>query len=142
MCRQGDYAKAETYFLKAVKDPHYVNTGSAYENAGLCVLAIPDKEKAKIYFKTALDQDPSRRESLYELVKLASKDGKDLEAFEMLQQYPDLVANDPIFLPLAKEIASRAGKPEVAAEYEKNLIKLGSHLDNSGVNDEYDSHNG
>ena len=41
LCRQGDYKKAENYFLKAVKDVQYVNTAGAYENAGLCALSDP-----------------------------------------------------------------------------------------------------
>jgi type IV pilus assembly protein PilF len=143
LCKQGDYSKAETYFLKAVKDPQYIHTAGAYENAGLCVLAIPDTEKAKLYFNKALSQDPSRRESLYELVKLASKEGHDEHAFQLLQQHPDLVLDDRIFLDLAKNIAKKAGQFEVAAEYENSLAKLETKIDNSsGVNNEYNSSNG
>jgi type IV pilus assembly protein PilF len=142
LCRQGDYKKAETYFLKAVKDEQYVHTAGAYENAGLCALAIPDDDKAKIYFTNALNQDPSRKESLYELVKLESKMGHDSEAFELLQNHPDLVLNDSVFLAFAKDIANKAGKYEIAAEYENSFKKLELNTDNSGVNDEYNSHNG
>jgi type IV pilus assembly protein PilF len=143
LCKQGEYKKAETYFLKAVKDPQYINTAAAYENAGLCVLAIPDTEKAKFYFNKALNQDPSRRESLYELVKLSSKEGHDEHAFQLLQQHPELVVDDKIFLDLAKNIANKIGKYEVAAEYENSLVKLDTKIDNSsGVNNEYNSHNG
>jgi type IV pilus assembly protein PilF len=142
LCRQGDYKKAEGYFLKAVRDVQYVNTSAAYENAGLCALAIPENDKAKLYFTSALDQDPSRRESLYELVKLESKMGDDAKAYSLLQEHPDLVLNDRIFLSLAKDIANKAGKYAEAAEYENNFRKMQSTADNSGVNDEYNSHNG
>lgn len=70
LCRQKNYQLAEHYFLKAVKDMQYLNTSGAYENAGLCALEIPDFHKAKLYFTMALNQDPSRRESLNELAKL------------------------------------------------------------------------
>ncbi|MCL5273088.1 MAG: type IV pilus biogenesis/stability protein PilW, partial [Gammaproteobacteria bacterium] len=142
LCRQGDYKKAEVYFLKAVKDVQYVNTSAAYENAGLCALAIPENDKAKLYFTNALDQDPSRRESLYELIKLESKMGNDAKAYSLLQEHPDLVLNDRIFLSLAKDIATKAGKYTEAAEYENNFRKLEPTADNSGVNDEYNNHNG
>lgn len=140
LCRQGEFKKAEAYFLKAVKDMQYVHTSGAYENAGLCALEIPDEAKAKEYFITALNQDPSRTESLYELVKLESKAGHNSEALDLLQKHPDLVLNDKIFLSLAKDVATKAGKPEIALAYENNLNK--ADLDNSGVNDEYNSHNG
>ncbi|KTD50950.1 type IV pilus assembly protein PilF [Legionella quateirensis] len=142
LCRQGDYQKAETYFLKAVKDVQYINTSAAYENAGLCALAIPDNDKAKLYFTNALDQDPSRKESLYELVKLESKMGHDAEAYSLLQNHPDLVLNDRYFLALAKDIAIKTGNYAVAAEYENNFRKMETTTDNSGANNEYNSHNG
>jgi len=139
LCRQGQYTKAETYFLKAVKDEQYVHTAGAYENAGLCAQAIPDLDKAKLYFTNALNQDPSRKVSLYELVKIESKEGHETEALEMMQKHPDLVLNDQVFLSLAKEIADKAGKYEIAAEYENNLKKIDPHTDNSGVNNEYNT---
>lgn len=142
LCRQGEYKKAESYFLKAVKDVQYVHTSGAYENAGLCALAIPDDEKAKTYFTNALAQDPSRRESLYELVKLESKEGHDTEALDLLQKHPDLVLNDKIFLSLAKDIASKAGKYDIALQYENSFKKTELISDNSGVDNEYNSHNG
>lgn len=142
LCRQGEYKKAETYFLKAVKDVQYIHTSGAYENAGLCALEIPDYDKAKLYFNNALNQDPSRRESLYELVKIESRQGHDKEALELMQKHPDLVLNDRIFLSLAKDIASKAGNYTIAAEYESNFRKMEPTSDNSGVNNEYNNHNG
>lgn len=126
LCRQNDYRKAESYFLKAVKDPNYIHTAGAYENAGLCVLAIPDDEKAKFYFVKALNQDPSRRESLYELVKLESKEDKNEQALQLLEQHSDLVLNDKVLLDMAKDLATKMGKYEIAAEYENSLNKLGA----------------
>lgn len=142
LCRQGDYKKAETYFLKAIADVQYVNTAGAYENAGLCALEIPDADKAKDFFTKAINQDPSKKESLYELVKIESKRGNDAQALELLQQHPDLVLNDRLFLSFAKDIANKAGKYNIAAEYESNLNNMEPTTDNSGVNDEYNSNNG
>lgn len=139
LCRQAEYTQAETYFLKAVKDPQYIHTAGAYENAGLCVLAIPDEKKAKFYFNKALNQDPSRRESFYELVKIENKEGNNEQALQLIQNHPDLVLNDKVLLDLAKIVATNAGKHDLAAEYEKNLTKIDN---SSGVNNEYNSHNG
>lgn len=142
LCRQGDYKNAETYFLKAVKDQNYVHTSGAYENAGLCAMAIPDHDKAILYFTKALNQDPSRKESLYELVKLQSKIAHDKEALELLQKHADLVLNDKVMLALAKDIANRTGQYTLAAEYENSFNKLEQTNNISGVNDEYNSSNG
>lgn len=143
LCRQAEYKKAEGYFLKAVKDPHYINTAGAYENAGLCVLAIPDTEKAKLYFTKAINQDPSRKESFYELVKLEKKEELYEQAFQLIEQHPDLVLSEKALLDIAKDLANKLGKYEMAAAYEDNLNKLVAKTDKtSGVNNEYNSHNG
>lgn len=142
LCRQGDYKSAEIYFLKAVTDQNYVHTSGAYENAGLCAMAIPDHDKAILYFTKALNQDPSRKESLYELVKLQSKMGHDTEALDLLQKYPDLVLNDRVMLALAKDIANRTGQYTLAAEYENSFKKMEPTNNISGVDNEYNSSNG
>ena len=109
--------------MQAVKDQHYVNTSGAYENAGICSLAIPDYKKAKTYFSAALNHDPSRS-SLYELVKIESKEGHDEEALALLQKHSDLVLNDKVFLSLAKDIASKTGKYDIASEFESTFKKM------------------
>ena len=142
LCRQGEYKKAEIYFLKAVKDIQYVNTAGAYENAGLCSLAIPDLDKAKIYFIQALKHDPSRRESLLELVKFNKKMGLNGDALNQLQHYPELVLMDEQLLLLAKELAFLEGNTQLSSEYSTLYTTIKLNNANSGVNDEYDSHSG
>jgi len=70
LCRDHRPVEAEKMFLKAAIIPDYLNTAEAYENAGLCALTIPDKNKAKIYFEKALQQEPQRKISARELEKL------------------------------------------------------------------------
>lgn len=135
LCRQADYKKAEEYFLKAIKQVQYIKTAGAYENAGLCSLAIPDEKKAKMYFTKALEQDPSKSQSLYELVKLESKASNFSEALKLLNKYPELVLNDSMLLAQAKEVAKNAGELKLALEYENNLAMI-----NSGVTNEYNNH--
>jgi len=70
LCRRGQYKDAITYFMLAVHDSQYEHTSAAYENAGLCAILIPDKKKALYYFKKALQQDPSRKQSRDELTRI------------------------------------------------------------------------
>ncbi len=122
LCRLGNYQEAEGYFLSAVKDVHYVNTAGAYENAGLCAAAIPDYQKATRYFIKALEQDPRRQQSLYELVKIELKQHQVQKAFVHMKQYPKLTLNDPALLALATEVSHRLGKTEDEREYEARII--------------------
>ncbi len=139
LCRQGNYNKAEQYFLKAAGDLHYVNTASAYENAGLCALSVARQDKAKFYFTQALRQDPARKVSFYELVKLEVQKGNNKEAFELVEKHRDLVLNDRMLFSLAKEISEKVGRQDVAVKY-KNNKKVDPNLDNGGVNNEYNNH--
>ncbi|CAM3566631.1 twitching motility protein PilF [Legionella oakridgensis] len=142
LCRQGDYKKAEKYFLKAANDVQYIHTAGAYENAGLCALTAPNDEKAMFYFTKALNQDPSRKVSLYELLKLEIKMGKEQAAFALVQNHPDLVLNDKMLLSLAKEVSEKVGQHQIAAQYEQSINNLNSYIDNSGVNNEHNNHSG
>lgn len=73
LCRSGYYKKAIHYFLLASQDTHYLDTASAYENAGLCALKIPDRKQAIAYFSRALEEDPAHTVSIAELNKLGKK---------------------------------------------------------------------
>lgn len=53
LCRQGAYTKAIEHFLSAVRDPDYLGTAGAYENAARCALKIPNQLLADKYFKLA-----------------------------------------------------------------------------------------
>lgn len=73
LCRSHQYKEAIKHFELATKDPDYLDLASAYENAGLCSLKIPDKVLAARYFRQAIAQDPERKTSLKELVKLTQQ---------------------------------------------------------------------
>lgn len=71
LCQTGRYRQAMPYFLAAIQDPDYLYIGSAYENAGLCALKIPDKNLAKQYFAKAVMYDPHRSVAMSELGNLS-----------------------------------------------------------------------
>jgi type IV pilus assembly protein PilF len=145
LCRLGHYVQADAYFLKAVQDVNYVNTAAAYENAGLCAAEIPDNEKAKAYFIKALEQDPRRNQSLFELVSLELKQGNLNRALTYLQSYQAVVLNNRTLLALALETAHKAGNLKFEAFYKQRMSKLnqsGSPTDDTGEKNEHDSSNG
>jgi type IV pilus assembly protein PilF len=70
LCRVGDYKESIQHFLLAAQDTNYLDTASAYENAGLCALKIPNRHQAIAYFKRAIAEDPNRTMAVNELAKL------------------------------------------------------------------------
>ena len=91
------------------------------------------------YFKKALQQDPSREQSLYELVTLEMKQGNTEGALADLQKYPNLSLHNHTLLSLAIDVATKAGKTELATNYKMHLNRLS---DNTGENNEYNHTNG
>ncbi len=140
LCRKGDYKKAEYYFLKAVNDLQYIHTAGAYENAGLCALSAANKSKAKLYFIKALNQDPARKMSFYELVKLEYNQGHHAQAFALVQKHPDLVLGDSVLLSLARDVSKKVGQQHIANEYDRTMKQMDTNRTNGGEHNEHNNH--
>lgn len=87
LCQTKQYDKAYEQFSKAIDDPNYADSASAYENAGLCALQSKDKNLAVQYFNDAIKKNPLAGKSLIELSQF-SYDKKDYQkAKTYLQRY-------------------------------------------------------
>lgn len=117
LCRQKHYQQAEKYFLKAIQDQNYVKSAEAFENAGLCAQKIPDIAKAKQYFNRALQQDPKRATSVYELASLDFQSGDYNQANRRLVTYLMLTEGDPGILLLAYKVSKKLGHSANANNY-------------------------
>jgi len=106
LCRSGDYAGAVVHFIKATHDPKYLEQASAFENAGLCSLKIPNSKNAMAYFKKALEEDPNRPASLIELSELNYKKGDYTLARHQLDQHLQITAPSVQSYLLEKKIES------------------------------------
>ena len=124
LCRRAQYKLAESYFLQATLDLKYTHIAGAYENAGLCVMAIPDKNAALKYFAKALEQDPTRTQSLHELLMIYVQLDDIKQALVFLQKYDNLVINK-VLLSLAIEIAQRSQAATLQDRYKLRLRELG-----------------
>jgi type IV pilus assembly protein PilF len=126
LCRHGNYKQSEGYFLKAVKDVNYLHTAGAYENAGLCAAARAEPTKAAGYFIQALQHDPKRKQSVYELVRIELKQNHAEKALAYLKKYSNLTLNDVALLNLAIEATHRLAKPKLEETYKQRLADLRS----------------
>lgn len=72
LCRQKRYQESLQEFMLAVKDPEYLDTAAAYENAGLCALKTANLKTAAQYFRKALNHDPGLRTSAFYLAKISN----------------------------------------------------------------------
>lgn len=58
LCRHGKYVQAVHEFVSAALEPQYLHVATAYKNAGLCAMKIPNQSWAKYYFEKARQNDP------------------------------------------------------------------------------------
>ncbi len=145
LCRQGQYKQADLYFMKAVSDKTYDHTAGAYENAGLCALAMPNRVLASRYFLKALSHDPTRSQSLYELVQNEIKQQHFHEALHDIEQYATLVRSDRTLLVLAEHLAEEVGNATLKVAYQQQLAAMDNtdpnFSDKTGETNEYNSNN-
>lgn len=87
LCRSRQYREAIHRFLVATQDVEYLDTASAYENAGLCAELIPDRPLAIRSFEAALRQDPARPTSLMGLAQVNYEQGHYNAANSYLNQF-------------------------------------------------------
>lgn len=105
LCRQKKFKDAEKEFLKAVEDPNFTQTAEAFENAGLCVLQIPEHAKAAEYLEKSLRYDMNRSNALLELAILKFQLRKYDEAKDYHARFVQLSKANARSLLLGVEIA-------------------------------------
>ncbi|MBN9231987.1 MAG: type IV pilus biogenesis/stability protein PilW [Legionella sp.] len=116
LCRQGQFDRAQQYFRKAIADVNYINTASAWENAGLCALSASQPAQAKIYFTHALQQDAQRSVSLYHLMSDALAHNDFTTAGSLMYKHTKLIAQHETLKLLAERIKSQENSSK------KNLL--------------------
>ena len=121
LCRQKQYRKAEKEFLKAVADPHFMQTGESLENAGLCVLQIPDQEKAIEYFERAILHDSDRTQAILELALIHFRAGRTYEAQQYFNKFNKISEANARSLLLGVELAKLEGNKDKISRYESLL---------------------
>ena len=134
LCREKHYQPAIKHFMLAIRDPEYLNTAEAYENAGLCAMQIPDKALAESYFEKALNPDPTRRWALLEMGEFKYDAGDYRLAHSYLERYFKIFPPAPQSLWLGIRIARKRDNRNQAASY---ALMLKSRFKDSKQYQEY-----
>lgn len=79
--REGRIEQSVSHFMKAISDPLYDTPEKSYANAGLCLLKLPDYERARAFFREALIIRPGYALARLGLIELDLKKG-NLETAE------------------------------------------------------------
>ena len=122
LCRQKRYTEALRHFKRAFNKDNYSARDQAYENAGLCALRIPDDKTAERYFRQALEVNPRRPESLYQMALLEFNAQRYLQARAFLQRLHESSQYTAQSLILAAKVERKMGDEKTAERY-LNLLK-------------------
>lgn len=104
LCRQGRFEQAEIQFLKAAGSKNPGASASAYTNAGLCALRIPDPDRGAQYFRAALEADPAMEAAYYQLARINYQKRRYPQARRNLQSYVRSASPTPKALLLGMRI--------------------------------------
>ena len=124
LCQHGNVKESLDYFNSAANNPHYSTPDSAYTNAGLCALRIPDQAQAEQYFRKALQINPNQPEAMAQLAQLAYLQKKYLTARAFIERFGELLPRSrPDVLLLGVNNERALGNQQGAADYAKQLLR-------------------
>lgn len=121
LCNQNRVPEAEKQFLAAVENPLYTEASSAYANAGICLLKVPDKIKAEEYFQLALGKNATERSALYQMGLLSFERQEYGQASFYFQQYESVAQHDSQSLWVAYQTEVQLGNQGKAENYAHQL---------------------
>jgi type IV pilus assembly protein PilF len=121
LCRTGRHQEGEQRFLQALKNSLYERPEVAYTNAGLCMKAAGDSEKAETYFRAALERDPRVSSALLAMSEICFNDQRNLPARAYLQRFEQASPLNASALWLGVRIERALGDKESAERYATRL---------------------
>ena len=123
LCNRKRYNEAEREFLAAVKNPLYQQADSAFVNAGVCMLKVPDKTKAVEYFEKALRTNPNHGLALYQMA-IISFENKEYDLVSAyIQRFEKVSKHNAESLWIAYQSEVTLGNKGRAGDYATQLKK-------------------
>lgn len=121
LCGMGEYQEAEPHFLSAINSRGYRTQAEALENLGVCMMRIPDLEKAEKYLRQALRINPRLPRALLKMARIGLEKGRYMSGRAYLQRFQEVVAMNPESLWLGIQVERKLGDKKAAQEYETQL---------------------
>lgn len=121
LCQRQRQDEAETVFLRAANDPLYDNQALAWSNAGACMQAAGELDKAEKYLRKALSLNPQLPVALLKLSELSYRQGEYLSARAFLQRHLAVVEAAPQSLLLGIRIEQQLGNQAQVRNFGRKL---------------------
>ena len=124
LCQNGNYEKAQKYFLKAVNTSSYASSAETYENLALCSRDQGRPEETIQYLRSAVNHQPRRASSLYLLTQSLIEIKQWQEAKVIFSRYEKTSQISPQSLLMALKIESGMGNESASKGYLDMLRRL------------------
>jgi type IV pilus assembly protein PilF len=124
LCQNGNYEKAQKYFLKAVNTSSYASSAETYENLALCSRDQGRPEETIQFLRSAVNHQPRRASSLYLLAQSLIEIKQWQEAKVIFSRYEKTSQISPQSLLMALRIESGMGNESASKGYLDTLRRL------------------
>lgn len=123
LCDEGEHDKGIEQFLKAAENRLYDTPAYAYANAGRCAREADQDDKAREYFRKALELNSRLPTALIESSELALEADQPDQAADYFSRYSEVAEQGPDTLWLGVRIERALGDQEGAKEYGVQLLR-------------------
>lgn len=117
LCDKGRHLEAEERFLKAAGNPLYPKAVLSLENAGLCMVRLPDIGRAETHFRKALQQVPTLGKSLINMAEISYQQANYLQARAYIDRYKAANGWTPSALYTAIKTENKLNDQDAVASY-------------------------
>ncbi len=125
LCKSGKLKEADEHFLKAIESPFYQTPEVALTNAGNCVSKVPNNERARDYYRRALEFNPRYSDALYQLARVQLAGNECLQARGLIQRYEAIAPHSTESLDVAIAVEECNGDEKAAESYRSARTKMG-----------------
>ncbi|MGB5260967.1 MAG: type IV pilus biogenesis/stability protein PilW [Gammaproteobacteria bacterium] len=101
LCKSQRISEAEEKFSRAVNNPYYRTPWVPQTNAGICMMGVPDNQRAEEYLRQALKNRPDYAPALLTMGMISYDEGNYLSTRAYLQRYQENSESTPESLWLA-----------------------------------------
>jgi type IV pilus assembly protein PilF len=124
LCRTGRHEEAEKEFQIAINNPFYKTKQFPLLNAGMCMMSLPDLEKAEQFFRKAIASDSEFGPALLQMALLYYNSQDYLRARAYLQRFQAAEQHTPESLWLGVRIEYALNDHETWGNYALQLRNL------------------
>lgn len=112
LCQSGREQRSLEFFLKAARNPLYATPTKPWTNAGVCSIRLKDDKAAEEHLIRARRLDPGNTQAVYWLGDIAYRQGRLVEARQLVSELDRMMDPTPETIWLALRIERKLGNRE------------------------------